>query len=196
MIVVGSSNAGKSTLGAQLAEWLAVPFIELDGLYWEPGWLEAEREVFRERVRQAIAPESWVMAGNYRQQQQDVSWPVADTIIWLDLSMSTILRRCARRTWQRWRTQEVLYGGENRENFREHLMLWNTDKSLFAHIVSTHRERRRFLEAAAIDPRWAHLTFIRLRSQDEVDRWLRTQYRRHVRIRETNEAQAAVSARG
>ena len=172
IIVVGSSNAGKSTLGERLAEQLDVPFIELDGLHWEPGWVEAEPDVFRERVRRAVEPESWVMAGNYLRQQQDVSWPVADTIVWLDLSMSTVLARCGRRTWQRWRTQEVLYGGENRENFREHLMIWNTDKSLFAHIVRTHGERRRLLEAATRDPRWAHLTFIRLRSAEEIDRWI------------------------
>src|SRR5688500_3597481 len=45
IIVVGSSGSGKSTLGEQLAARLDVPFIELDALYWEPGWVEAEREV-------------------------------------------------------------------------------------------------------------------------------------------------------
>lgn len=172
VIVIGSSNAGKSTLAALLAERMGVPFVELDGLHWEPGWVEAERDVFRERVRRAVEAESWVLAGNYLRNQQDVSWSAADTIVWLDLSMSTVLSRCIRRTWRRWRTQEVLYGGENREIFREHLMLWNTDKSLIAHILRTHRARRRTLEAASRDPRWSHLTFIRLRSSVEVERWL------------------------
>ncbi len=111
IVVIGSSNAGKSTLAEQLAERLNAPFIELDGLHWEAGWVEAGRDVFRERVRKAIEPASWVMAGNYTHQQQDISWPVADTIVLIDLSLPTVLRRCVRRTWQRWRTQEVLYGG-------------------------------------------------------------------------------------
>lgn len=172
IIVVGSSNAGKSTLGRALAERLGVPFIELDALHWEADWVPAEREVFRERVRKAIEAEAWVLDGNYTSQQQEVSWPAADTIVWLDLSLVTVLRRCAKRTWRRWRTQELLYGGSNRENFWEHLMLWDTDKSLIAYTAIHHRRRRRDHEAVIREGRWPHLTFIRLRSTDEVQRWL------------------------
>ncbi|MEX1157699.1 MAG: hypothetical protein WEC79_02075, partial [Thermomicrobiales bacterium] len=172
IIVVGSSNAGKSTLAAWLADALDAPFIELDALHWEPGWVEADDDVFRDRVRRAIQTDSWVMDGNYIPQQQDISWPDADTIVWLDLSLATVLRRCVRRTWRRWRTRELLYGGTNRENFREHLMIWSLDKSLISHILRTHRARRRTYTAAPIDPRWSHITFIRLRSVEEVERWL------------------------
>ncbi len=171
IIVIGSSNAGKSTLAERLAGRLGVPFIELDALYWEPGWVEAEREVFRERVRRAIEPESWVMAGNYTRHQQDVSWPAADTIVWLDLGLPTVLRRCIMRCWQRWRSQELLWGG-NRENFWEHLMLWDPDKSLISYTLKTHRARRRTFETHMHDPRCSHITFIRLRSVKEIDRWL------------------------
>ena len=172
IIVIGSSGSGKSTLAELLSERLGVPFIELDGLYWEPGWVEAERETFRERIRQAIEPPAWVMAGNYTRHQQDVSWPAADTIIWLDLPLTTVLRRVARRTWDRSRKQEALYGTENREIFREHLMLWNPEKSLIAYTAKTHRARRRAFEVACADPRWSHVNFIRLRSVKASYRWL------------------------
>lgn len=171
VIVVGSSSSGKSTLAARLAAHLGVPLIELDALYWEPGWVPAEREVFRERVRQAIAAPAWVMAGNYTRQQQDVSWPAADTIVWLDLELPTLLLRCLRRSWRRWRRQELLWG-TNRERFWVHLKLWDPDASLLAYTLRTYRRRRRELEAAGRDPRWAHLTIVRLRSAREVDRWL------------------------
>ena len=172
IIVIGSSNSGKTTLAEKLAERLDAPFIELDGLHWEAGWVSADRDVFRERVRKAIEPASWVMAGNYTRQQQDISWPVADTIVWLDLSLSTVLRRCVVRCWRRSRSNELLFGGTNRENFWEHLMLWNTEKSLIAFTLKTHRSRRRTFEALGHEPRWSHLTFIRLRSVDEIDHWL------------------------
>ena len=171
IIVIGSSNAGKTTLATRLSEQLSAPLIELDALHWEPGWVEADDDVFRERIRQAIAAGSWVMAGNYIAEQQHVSWPVADTVIWLDLSLSTILRRCIRRTWRRWRTAELLYG-DNREIVWEHLMVWDSNKSLVGHIVKTHRSRRRTNAAFMRDPRWSHISFIRLRSVDEVAEWL------------------------
>lgn len=171
IIVTGSSNAGKSTLAECLASRLGVPYIELDALHWEPGWVEAKLDVFHDRIYAATEPESWVMAGNYLSKQQDVSWPRADTIVFLDLSLPTLLQRCISRSWRRWRSQEALYG-ENREDFWEHLMLWDTEKSLIAHIIRTHRRRRRDYDVMSRDPRWAHLSFIRLRSVDEIEDWL------------------------
>src|SRR5579875_900375 len=170
IIVIGSSNAGKSTLAQRLAEHLDAEFIELDALYWEPGWVGATDEVFRERVRRAIESDSWVMAGNYS-RQRDISWPLADTVVWLDLSLPTLLRRCTTRSWRRWRSGELLWG-TNRETFWEHLMLWNPERSLIAFTTKYYWRKRRELEALTADPRWSHLHFIRLRTQGEVDRWL------------------------
>lgn len=171
VILIGSSNSGKSTLGRQLAARLGARFIELDALNWEPNWVEAETEVFRERVREAIQCESWVIAGNYLDDQQDVSWPLADTVIWLDLRLITVLRRCASRTWRRHRTRELLWG-TNRENFWEHLMLWDSRKSLFTFTIVNHRSRRRRYEALMRDPRWSHISFVRFRSPEEVEEWV------------------------
>jgi len=169
IIVIGSSNAGKSTLGLQLAEYLHASFIELDALYWEPGWIAASDEVFRERVRRAIQSESWVMAGNYS-RQRDISWPLVDTVIWLDLGLSTLLRRCTLRSWHRWRNRELLWG-TNRENFWEHLILWNPDKSLLAFTAKHYWAKRRELESLTRNPEWKHINFVRLRSQQEIDSW-------------------------
>ena len=37
--VMGNSCSGKSTLGAELASALGVPFVELNALNWRPGWV-------------------------------------------------------------------------------------------------------------------------------------------------------------
>lgn len=169
VVVIGSSNAGKSTLAERLASHRNVPFIELDALHWEPNWTMAEPEVFRERIRKAIEPDAWVMAGNYT-QHMDLSWGAADTIVWLDLPLPLVVRRCITRTWRRWRTKEVLWNG-NREDFREHLCFWDTDKSLLSYIIVNHRRRQRTYSRLMSDPAWSHLTFIRLRSVDEVEQW-------------------------
>jgi adenylate kinase family enzyme len=173
IIVIGSSGAGKSTLAEKLANRMGVPFIELDALYWEPGWKAADDEVFRERVRQVAEGDAWVIAGNYSSRQLDVSWPRADTVIWLDMPLATVMPRVLRRCWQRHRSQEGLWGTDNRENFWEHLKLWDTDESLISYTLKTHRSRRRLFERHTRDPRWSHITFIRLRSPGEVEQWWR-----------------------
>lgn len=170
IIVIGSSGCGKSTLGGAVAERLGIPFVELDALHWDAGWTPAPDELFHQRIRDVIAEDAWVLAGNYTGKQQHVSWPRADTIIWLDLSLATALRRSWLRSWRRWRTQEELWNG-NRERMREHLALWDPDQSLLAYTVRTHRRRREQFEAAMRDPRWSHITFVRLRSPDAVSRW-------------------------
>jgi adenylate kinase family enzyme len=169
IVIIGSSNSGKSTLARQIGVQLGVPVIELDAFHWEPNWTPADPDVFRERIRHAMQPECWVMAGNYT-QHQDITWAAADTIVWLDLPLPLVVRRCVVRTWTRWRTKEVLWGN-NREDFREHLQFWNTDRSLIAYTIANHRRRKRAYAAAITDPRWSHITFIRLRSPAEVDSW-------------------------
>ena len=55
IVVVGTTSSGKSTLASQLAEKIGADFIELDALHWEPNWVEAPEEIFRQRVIKAIS---------------------------------------------------------------------------------------------------------------------------------------------
>ena len=169
VIVIGSSGSGKSTLAERLARQRGVPFIELDALHWEPGWKEADHDVFRERVRHAVAADAWVLAGNYT-KQRDLSWQRAETVVWLDLPLRTSLRRCITRCWRRYRTREMLWG-TNYENFWEHLMLWDAKKSLVTYSITRHRRRQREFHASIEDPAWSHIEFVRLRSDEDVERW-------------------------
>src|SRR5690606_16379515 len=87
VIIVGPSCSGKSTLGAQLGERLGVPFIELDALLWKPDWHESEPDEFRAKLISAHAGDGWVSAGNYLRHTRDVTWPRAETVIWLDFPL-------------------------------------------------------------------------------------------------------------
>src|SRR5690606_21363740 len=140
IIVIGNTSAGKSTLAARLAERLDVPFVELDALYWKPDWVEPETEEFRAVVRKATAGDAWVIAGNYQSKTEDLTWPRAETIVYLDYSLPLVLWRVLRRSWRRWRTQELLWG-TNRESFWKHLTSW--DHSLLVWAVKSHGKHRR-----------------------------------------------------
>ena len=78
--VIGSSCAGKTTFARRLAERLEVVHIELDAIFWLPGWQERPRDEFRSLIGAAVAGERWVADGNYS-RVQDLIWARATTII-------------------------------------------------------------------------------------------------------------------
>jgi adenylate kinase family enzyme len=163
--VVGTSSVGKTTMAAALAELLGAPHVELDALHWEPNWTEAPTPVLRERVRGAIAGDSWVVDGNYA-QVRDLVWARAEAVIWLDLPLRSVLWRYVTRTRRRVAGREVLWSG-NRERLSTHLF---SRDSLLWWILTTYGWRRREyppLLAARPD-----LIAVRLRSGRAADRWL------------------------
>jgi adenylate kinase family enzyme len=164
IVVIGSTGAGKSTLAAALAARLRCPHVELDALHWEPGWVQAPWDVFRDRVAAALAGDRWVVDGNYR-RARDLIWPRADTLIWLDLPLPTIMASLWGRTWRRILRAERLWNG-NRERLATQFL---SRDSLFVWAVSTHRRHRRDWAAALRAPEHQHLRVIRLRSRREMD---------------------------
>lgn len=128
LVIVGATGAGKSTLAEQLSELLKCPFIELDALFWKPGWNESSEVEFHRKVDSALRGESWVVSGNYR-VVRDIVWSRADTLIWLDFPLYILLWRLLRRTIRRVASKELLWG-TNQERFshqflsRDSLFLW------------------------------------------------------------------------
>src|SRR6476469_9295606 len=114
--VVGTSGSGKTTLARQISQILAIRHVELDALHWEPNWTEAPKDLFRDRVLQALSGDSWVVDGNYN-TVRDIFWGRAHTIVWLDYSLPVMLSRVVRRTLRRVLMQEELWSG-NRETWQ------------------------------------------------------------------------------
>ncbi len=164
--VVGTSCSGKTTLARAIAMRRNLPCVELDALFWGPGWEPVPPHLFRSRVSDVVAADTWVVDGGYS-TVRPVIWDRADTIVWLDYPMRTVLARWAWRTLIRLRTREEFWPGTgNRERLshivgRDSLLWW---------ILSTHRRRRRTM-AAALAAR-PHLRHVRLRSPAEAERWL------------------------
>jgi adenylate kinase family enzyme len=165
--VVGPSGAGKTTLARRLAQMLDVPHVELDALHWEANWTEAPDALFRERTSVALAGEGWTTDGNYG-QVRDIVWGRADTLVWLDFSLPLVLRRLAKRSWRRVRSNEVLWSG-NQEQVRNFFKIRPTD-NLFLWTIKTHRGRKRtYPKAVAAYP---NLRLVRLRTPRDLEAWL------------------------
>lgn len=164
--VAGTSCSGKTTLARAISRRLGLPRIELDALFWGGDWTPVPEDTFRARVEGAVAADRWVIDGGYA-KVRDLMWARADTVVWLDYPMRTVLRRWAGRTLARLRTREEFWTGTgNRERLshivhRDSLLWW---------ILRTHHRRRR-TTAAELAAR-PDLRVVRLRSPDETDRWL------------------------
>lgn len=171
VIIVGPSCSGKTTLGAELAELLGVPFIELDALFWKPNWQEPEPEEFREALLAAHEGDGWVSAGNYHRHTQDVTWPRAEAVVWLDFPMWLTSWRVIRRSWRRWRSKELLWG-TNYERFWDQLKLWSPKDSLIAYTVSRHRRNQRVFVDRMARFSAEGRTFVRLRSPRELQTFM------------------------
>lgn len=173
--IIGNSCSGKSTLGIRLAQTLDVPFVELDALNWEPGWVGlngTNPEEFERRIQHATQGDGWVVAGSYSGFSQRVFWHRLETVIWLDLPLPQLVWKMLVRSWKRWRSQELLWG-TNREQFWPQLMVWRKDESLLWWIVTQHQKKRRRLLAWSANSRWQHIRFVRLRSYEEVELYLK-----------------------
>ena len=97
VLVIGCSGVGKSTLSHQLADAWQLPLIHLDQGYWEAGWIESDKKIWRAKVAQHVLAERWIMDGNYG-GTMDLRMAKADLVVWLDYSRWICLWRVIKRT--------------------------------------------------------------------------------------------------
>lgn len=105
VVILGRGASGKSTLAARLGEFTALPVIELDKIFWQPGLVATPRDEWVKIQEKLAAQEKWIMDGDLG--AYDALEPrlrAADTILLLDFS----LPRCALRAIRRSRTRRLL----------------------------------------------------------------------------------------
>ena len=183
ILIWGNSCAGKSSLAERLSEVLDLPCVDLDALNWLPGWVglnTTDPARLHDRISQATAGDGWLVAGSYTTQSQATFWPRLQTIIWLDFPMWLLLLRVLRRSWQRWRSGELLWG-TNYENFWDQLKVWRGKDSLIWWIVTQHQRKRRRTLDYIVDPTWGHIRFIRFRHVAEMESFVNQVHANNVR---------------
>jgi adenylate kinase family enzyme len=158
--VVGNSGSGKTTLARRLAAALAVPHLELDAVFHQPGWQPLDRDLFKERVTAFTAGPAWVVDGNYG-AVRDIVWARADTVIWLDPPRSRVMRQVVSRTLRRMATRAELWNG-NKEPWTN-LFRLDPQENIISWAWTSHHKYRERYAAAMADPAYGHLAFIRVR---------------------------------
>ena len=96
ILVIGSGGAGKSTFSARLGASLGLPVVHLDACYWSAGWVERDKEEWRQIVGRLADEDAWIMDGNYG-GTMDIRLAACDTVIFLDMPRFLCLWRILRR---------------------------------------------------------------------------------------------------
>lgn len=168
-VVVGCSGSGKTTLAREISDKLGLPHVELDALYHQPGWVGLDDDALLEALAEATAGDEWVVDGNYS-RSRDVTWPRAETVVWLDYPKARVMRQVVGRTLRRVVTREELWNG-NREPLTN-LYRLDPERNIIRWAWTTYDGVREKYLGLRDDPTWAHLEFVTLRSPTEAHAWL------------------------
>jgi len=85
VVVTGIAGAGKSTFSRSLSAKTGLPVIHLDLWFWQPGWVEPSEADWREKQRDLITSDEWILDGNYH-ATLDLRLQRADAAVFLDTS--------------------------------------------------------------------------------------------------------------
>jgi adenylate kinase family enzyme len=102
VVILGRGASGKSTLATRLGEITALPVIELDKLFWQPGLIPTPRDEWLKIQKNLAAQGKWIMDGDLG--PYDALEPrlhAADTILLLDFSLLRCAARALRRSRER-----------------------------------------------------------------------------------------------
>lgn len=165
--IIGTSGSGKSTFGRQIAEVLAIPYIEMDRLYWRANWQGTPDDEFLVTLEKTLAASpDWVLDGNYN-RTRDVKWRDVDLVVWIDRGFSRTLWQAVTRAFRRaWHKQELWTGTGNRESFRRSFF---SKDSIIIWTIKTWRSNRKRYKADMLNPQYAHIRFLRITRQQEAE---------------------------
>jgi adenylate kinase family enzyme len=164
ILVYGVTGTGKTTLAAAIAERTGLPWISVDDLTWNPGWVQVEDDEQHRRIAEICEGNRWILDTAYG-RWRDIPLARTQLIVGLDYPRWVSLSRLLRRTLARIVDRHPICNG-NMETLRgtfssESIILW--------HFKSFARKRRRIREWAA-DPTAPDV--IRLTSPKQTERWL------------------------
>jgi adenylate kinase family enzyme len=157
-VVLGISGAGKSSFSRALATKLDLPHVELDALFWGPGWQPKPDATFHALTEAAVSAPRWVVDGNYS-SVRDIVWPRATVAVWLNFPLWLVLWRVFWRTMRRLLRREALWHG-NRESLRRTFL---SRESLRLWVITTHRHRQREFSVLRNSQNFPNLQWVELR---------------------------------
>jgi len=164
--VIGTSCSGKSTLARNLGKKLNIHYIEQDRLFWQPGWIQTDKEEFRKKLLLELKRDSWTICGNHSTCREEV-FSRATHVIWLNYSFPVIFYRALKRTVKRVFLREECCNG-NHEGFRHAFLSTN---SILWWVCKTYRLRKKQYCSLRDRTDFKDKTFFEFQSPREAEAW-------------------------
>lgn len=163
MVIGISSGVGKSTFAQKLGEALNIPVHHLDALHWEPGWVEASKEVFIARQQEIVEKPQWIIEGNYS-STFTIRAKNCDTVVYLELPLYV----CLYRVIKRWLTNIGRTRPDMGEGCKEKL-----DWEFLRFILTTYRPRKKKMTERLQNFRSEGKKVITLRNKQEIEMYIK-----------------------
>ena len=90
ILIIGCPGSGKSTLARRLEELTGLPLIHLDLLYWNADRTTVPKELFLQRLDEALKKDRWIIDGNYL-STMELRLSRCDRVIFLDFPTQVCL---------------------------------------------------------------------------------------------------------
>jgi len=162
IVIVGTSCAGKTTLGRDLGARLDHPYTDLDDLHWNPGWIETPFELFSQKVQAVTSQEKWIISGNYSKVRDHV-WTHATHLIWLNYSFPVVMTRALKRTFKRSLTGELICNG-NTETLSKAFL---SKDSILWWVIKTYKRRKREIVSTLKSGKYQHLKVVEVQKREK-----------------------------
>ncbi len=168
VVICGPACSGKTTVAESIARKINLPHIEIDAIYWLPGWEEKPLEEFRADLSAALSRslDGWVCDGNYS-RVRDLTLPFADTVVWLRPPFRVAFWRLLKRTIARCIDRKPLWG-TNYESWRQ--SFFSRDSLILYQITNWRRYDKKIIQD--LENISHHAKVIRLHSSHEVEAFL------------------------
>ena len=91
IMIIGCPGSGKSTLSRALHEKTGIPLYHLDRMFWNADRTTVEKQVFMERLKNAMEQDEWIIDGNYG-STIELRLAACDTVFFLDYPVEVCLQ--------------------------------------------------------------------------------------------------------
>jgi adenylate kinase family enzyme len=136
ILILGCSGSGKSTLARKICEKYRLPAIFLDVYFWQPNWIETPQKEWREKVKELVRVDRWVMDGTFS-ESFDLRFPFADKIIIVNLPRTICLYRAIARVLKYSRIKrrpDMADGCDETFDLGFYKYIWNYNKKVLPQI--------------------------------------------------------------